>query len=78
VDGGKNWNETALTAVLRNMSGRNGVISGRIHRQEAHAARSRDGLCRNMRDLASSGILGDEFPDGTSAIHSITVEIRET
>lgn len=78
ADGGKNWNETVLT---RGPSQYVWTQWGYLWQNPSPGkytllVRASDNS-GEMQDEASTGILGDEFPDGTSAIHSIHVEIRE-
>lgn len=78
TDAGKMWNETALT---RGPSPYVWTEWGFFWQNPAPGkynllVRATDNV-GNTQDAASSGILGDEFPNGTSAIHSVTVEIRE-
>lgn len=78
TDDGKSWNATVLT---RGPSRYVWTEWGYLWQNPAPGkytllVRATDNA-GNIQDAASSGILGDEFPSGTSAIHSVTVEIRE-
>ncbi len=78
VDDGKTWSETMLT---RGPSRYVWTQWGFLWRNPApgkHAllVRATDNAGKTQDD-ASSGILADEYPNGTSAIHSIVIEVLQ-
>ncbi len=78
TDGGNNWNETTLT---RGPSPYVWTPWGYLFHDPVPGrytlmVRATDNRGKTQ-DQLSPGILADVFPDGTSAIHSITIEVRE-